>query len=91
VRNAKLVDLHWHDLRRTFGHRLRAAGVRIEDIKALLGHSRKADVTENHYAVPVLDNLREAVAKLDPKKTGEQTAKETAKPEILAFRKAASA
>ena len=45
------------DLRHTFGHRLRAAGVPLEDRKALLGHT-VGDVT-THYSAPDLGRLLE--------------------------------
>jgi integrase len=37
---AGLSAVRAHDLRHTFGHRLRAAGVTFEDRQDLLGHSR---------------------------------------------------
>jgi integrase len=39
-----------HDLRHTFGQRLRAAGVPLEDRKALLGH-KCGDVTTHYSAL----------------------------------------
>ena len=45
-RRAGLPNLRVHDMRHTFGHRLRAAGVSIEDRKALLGH--KVDDITTH-------------------------------------------
>jgi integrase len=38
-----------HDLKHTFGRRLRAAGVRIEDRQDLLGH-RSARITTHDWA-----------------------------------------
>lgn len=35
---AKLRNLHWHDLRHTFASRLRMKGAPLEDIADLLGH-----------------------------------------------------
>jgi len=47
-----------HNLRHTFGRRLRAAGVPIETRKALLGHSN-GDIT-THYSAAELSELIEA-------------------------------
>jgi integrase len=47
-----------HDLKHTFGRRLRAAGVSFEDRQDLLGH-RSARVT-THYSQAELENLLEA-------------------------------
>jgi integrase len=52
-----LPRLRVHDLRHTFGHRLRSAGVHLEDRKALLGHT-VGDVT-THYSAPDLVRLLE--------------------------------
>lgn len=49
---AGLPHLRVHDMRHTFGHRLRAAGVSNEDRKALLGH-KVEDIT-THYSAPDL-------------------------------------
>ena len=47
-----------HNLRHTFGRRLRAAGVPIEVSKALLGYSN-GDIT-THYSAAEIEELREA-------------------------------
>jgi integrase len=57
-----LPQLRVHDLRHTFGHRLRAAGVHLEDRKALLGHT-VGDVT-THYSAPDLRRLLECVNRI---------------------------
>ena len=44
-----------HDLKHTFGHRLRAAGVGFEDRKVLLGH--KSDHVTTHYSAPEISAL----------------------------------
>lgn len=44
-----------HDLRHTFGHRLRAAGVSFEGRQDLLGH--KSDRMTTHYSAPELSQL----------------------------------
>jgi integrase len=67
---AKIKDFRWHDFRHTFGTRLRAEHVQVEDIRYLLGHGAKS-ITER-YAHVVSDVLRAAVAKLD-RKTNTQT------------------
>lgn len=59
---AGLPRLRFHDLRHTFGHRLRAVGVSNEDRHALLGH-RTGDIT-THYSAPELGVLLAHVEKL---------------------------
>jgi len=51
-----------HDLKHTFGRRLRAAGVNFEDRQDLLGHKSKRITT--HYSMPELENLIEAANKV---------------------------
>jgi integrase len=41
-RKAKIVDLHWHDLRHTFGTRLAEAGFSEATISELMGHSSES-------------------------------------------------
>ena len=48
-----------HDLRHTFGHRLRAAGVSFEDRQDLLGH--KSMRITSGYSSPDLIRLFDAV------------------------------
>lgn len=50
-----------HDLKHTFGRRLRAAGVTLEDRKALLGH-KNGSIT-SHYSTAELGQLIEAANK----------------------------
>ena len=52
-----------HDLRHTFGRRLRAAGVAFEDRQDLLGH--KSGRITTHYSVVEVEHLREAVRKIE--------------------------
>jgi len=80
---ARINDLTWHDFRHTFGSRLRAAKVQIEDIRYLLGHGAKS-ITER-YAHANLDVLREAVATLDRKPT-KQTGTKTGTVSVARFR-----
>ena len=55
---AGLPEVRVHDLRHTFGHRLRAAGVSFEDRQDLLGH-KSARIT-THYSSPDLIRLLSA-------------------------------
>jgi integrase len=50
-----------HDLKHTFGRRLRAAGVSFEDRQDLLGHKSRRITT--HYSNPELSNLIAAAEK----------------------------
>jgi integrase len=64
-RARKLVDLpqvRVHDLKHTFGRRLRAAGVSYEDRQDLLGH--KSGRITTHYSAAELHNLIEAANKV---------------------------
>jgi len=56
-----------HNLRHTFGRRLRAAGVALETRKVLLGHSN-GDIT-SHYSAPEIQELLSAVSKLCERKS----------------------
>ena len=56
--NADLATVRVHDLKHTFGRRLRAAGVSFEDRQDLLGH-RSGRIT-THYSSAELQNLYEA-------------------------------
>jgi len=47
-----------HNLRHTFGRRLRSAGIPLETRKALLGHAN-GDIT-THYSAAELDELIQA-------------------------------
>lgn len=59
---AGVPTLRVHDLRHTFGHRLRAAGVGLEDRADLLGHSAGRMTT--HYSAPDLARLLEAAERV---------------------------
>ena len=56
------LSIRIHDLKHTFGRRLRAAGVTEEDRKALLGH-KNGSIT-SHYSAAELDQLIEAANKV---------------------------
>jgi len=58
---AGLPQVRVHDLKHTFGRRLRAAGVSFEDRQDLLGH--KAGRITTHYSGPELSNLIAAAEK----------------------------
>ncbi len=67
---AGLPHVRSHDLKHTFGRRLRAAGVSFEDRQDLLGH-RSGRLTM-HYSGAELSNLIDAANKVcgdDPRKT----------------------
>ena len=51
-----------HDLKHTFGRRLRAAGVSFEDRQDLLGH--KSNKITTHYSAAELSNLWGAANKV---------------------------
>ncbi len=57
-----------HDLKHTFGRRLRAAGVPHETRKGLLGH-RTGDIT-THYSAAELEELIEAANRVCEDKSG---------------------
>ena len=63
---AKLPGFRVHDLRHTFGHRLRAAGVGFEDRQDLLGH--KSERITTHYSAPDITRLVEAAEKVCEKR-----------------------
>ena len=55
---AGLRQVRVHDLRHTFGHRLRAAGVSFEDRQDLIGH--KSERMTTHYSAPELSLIKSA-------------------------------
>jgi len=59
---AGLPELRVHDLKHTFGHRLRAAGVSFEDRQDLLGH--KSGRITTHYSAPDVSRLIEAAERV---------------------------
>jgi integrase len=61
-RKAGLTHVRIHDLKHTFGRRLRAAGVSFEDRQDLLGH--KSGRITTHYSRPELENLIAAANKV---------------------------
>jgi integrase len=61
-KRAGLEQVRVHDLKHTFGRRLRAAGVSFEDRQDLLGH-RSGRIT-THYSGAELSTLIEAANKV---------------------------
>lgn len=59
VRDAGILDLHLHDLRRTFASRLANRGVSLQTIAELLGHG--ATYVTERYSWLKPDTLRDAV------------------------------
>lgn len=59
---ANLAHVRVHDLKQTFGRRLRSAGVNFEDRQDLLGH-RSARIT-THYSSGEIQNLYDAANKV---------------------------
>ncbi|WP_235015507.1 tyrosine-type recombinase/integrase [Oceanicoccus sp. KOV_DT_Chl] len=72
VRKAEGIPARVHDLKHTFGRRLRAAGVPLETRKILLGH-RNGDIT-SHYSAPELEELIEAANRVCEGKSGKTPA-----------------
>jgi integrase len=65
------IPVRVHDLKHTFGRRLRAAGVSFEDRQDLLGH-RSTRIT-THYSSAELQNLYEATNKVCEAEQGKIT------------------
>jgi integrase len=82
ARNAAgLPQVRVHDLKHTFGRRLRAAGVSFEDRQDLLGH-RSARIT-THYSAAELSKLLEAVNRVCASGNG--------RPELVVLRRGLAA
>ena len=71
-KRANLTQARVHDLKHTFGRRLRAAGVPNETRKVLLGH-RNGDIT-THYSAPELQELLEAANRVCEQQSGKTPA-----------------
>ena len=67
-----LPQVRVHDLKHTFGRRLRAAGVSNETRKVLLGH-RNGDIT-THYSAPELEELIKAADDICGSESGKSPA-----------------
>ena len=72
-----LPKVRVHDLKHTFGRRLRAAGVSFEDRQDLLGH-RSGPIT-THYSAAELSRLLEAANSICDRGTG--------RPELVVLRR----
>ena len=81
-KRADLTQVRVHDLKHTFGRRLRAAGVSFEDRQDLLGH--KSGRITTHYSEAELSNLIKAANRV----CGEKSRKSPAL--VLLKRKAAT-
>src|SRR3990167_10898470 len=66
-----LPQVRVHDLKHTFGQRLRAAGVSQEDRKDLLGHKSREITT--HYSAAEISNLLIAANKVCEQKDEQPT------------------
>jgi len=66
-----LSNVRVHDLKHTFGRRLRAAGVPTETRKVLLGHANR-DIT-THYCAAEIEELIEAANRVSARKMPELT------------------
>ena len=64
---ADLKQVRVHDLKHTFGRRLRAAGISFEDRQDLLGH--KSGRITTHYSAAELHNLIEAANSISEEKS----------------------
>ena len=84
----KLPLVRVHDLKHTFGRRLRAAGVSLETRKVLLGH-RNGDIT-THYSAPELEELLEAANRVCDSKSGKTPALIVLKQKAAATREASA-
>jgi len=78
---AQLPMARVHDLKHTFGRRLRAAGVSFEDRQDLLGH-RSGRIT-THYSAAELSRLIEAAESVCERVSG--------RPELVMLRRASAA
>ena len=72
ARDQEKLPIRVHDLKHTFGRRLRAAGVPLETRKILLGH-RNGDIT-SHYSAPELEELINAANRVCEGKSGKTPA-----------------
>ena len=75
---AELPQARVHDLKHTFGRRLRAAGVSFEDRQDLLGH-RSGRIT-THYSGAELSKLIEAANRVSERGPN-------ARPELVVLRR----
>lgn len=79
-RDTNLVHVRVHDLKHTFGRRLRAAGVSFEDRQDLLGH--RAGRMTTHYSAAELSKLIQSANKVCEREG-------KGKPELVVLRRLA--
>lgn len=77
-----LPQVRVHDLKHTFGRRLRAVGVPLETRKVLLGH-RNGDIT-THYSAPELEELISAAELVCDENFGKTSARTLLKRKAVA-------
>ena len=63
LKEAKVADFHWHDLRHTFASRLVMRGVDIRTVQELLGH--KSIVMTMRYSHLAADHRQAAIEKMN--------------------------
>src|SRR5262249_51576243 len=80
VKRAGLGDLHFHDLRHTFGSRLAMRGVSAQVIQQLMGH--KDLQTTQRYMHLAADHLVAAVATLNSPSSSHSTSRVVETTEI---------
>lgn len=68
VKQAKVDDFHWHDLRHTFASRLIMSGVDLRSVGELLGHRTLVMVMRYSHLAP--GHLRDAVNRLVARRAG---------------------
>lgn len=71
VKNAKLKDVRWHDLRRTAGCRWLRDGRSMDEVSALLGHAT-VTITQRSYAFLDLEKIARKAAQ-DTRTEGKNT------------------
>src|SRR5262249_36646299 len=76
LKEAKITDLRWHDLRHTFASRLGIAGVDARTVQTLMGHKTLA-MTERYAHLSPAHKLA-AVRRLNRPESEEPTATTTA-------------
>lgn len=84
LREARVDDFHWHDLRHTYASRLRQKGTGLATIADLLGHRQL--VMTRRYAHLNVEDLHKEVARLvDPPAPATDTITDTAPAEPVVY------
>ena len=78
-----LTDCKVHDLRHTFGFRLRAAGVSYDDRKDLLGHNSNR-ITDHYYLADV-ESLIHALKQMEEWDLQQKSRQSPPEPNITYF------